>query len=482
MAYGTKNLLIFKNNLIQNKQNLKSFALKLSFYVLKQMPQIKSVILAYDNEYWKKMSQYVTYYLKSRGINVYFLHKNHLGVPFSFLEFSFKKLNTLDLAIYFSFFDSKSCKIQTIFKNNQEINFFDFSNFNLNENEYQFLNDEPIYLDTKMLLNDYLNQITSNRVTKYHNSILNLIINKYQYNFELIKKIMGFDDLGYKFINKQRFTNDTIFRVSKTFLTRGMQFNYFARFFINQEVKYYLAYKKLFNYDFKQILNEHLVALYIKFQNTFFSSMLINDNFFKINKIYINQLYPTPILIKVCEMFDIEYSFVLQQQDIILKDNENVLYVDNNDISFLSAEYNYRDSFKTFFYINEMLNYFETQQIDIFDIEKELKLKFLTYKEFEIECSIANLVHFKDKLSIQKSISRIEIDQLTVLENKQDKYIKHIAKITLKTNPQCFISISYNEISCKLKFSVFYSQTTKIFNKIKEYFNKFLLLNKKIRN
>lgn len=68
-----------------------------------------------------------------------------------------------------------------------------------------------------MLLNDYLNQITSNRVTKYHNSILNLIINKYQYNFELIKKIMGFDDLGYKFINKQRFTNDTIFRVSKTF-------------------------------------------------------------------------------------------------------------------------------------------------------------------------------------------------------------------------------------------------------------------------
>jgi|GEM_PF-6538861 len=51
MAYGTKNLLIFKNNLIQNKQNLKSFALKLSFYVLKQMPQIKSVILAYDNEY-----------------------------------------------------------------------------------------------------------------------------------------------------------------------------------------------------------------------------------------------------------------------------------------------------------------------------------------------------------------------------------------------------------------------------------------------
>lgn len=123
MAYGTKNLLIFKNNLIQNKQNLKSFALKLSFYVLKQMPQIKSVILAYDNEYWKKMSQYVTYYLKSRGINVYFLHKNHLGVPFSFLEFSFKKLNTLDLAIYFSFFDSKSCKIQTIFKNNQEINF-----------------------------------------------------------------------------------------------------------------------------------------------------------------------------------------------------------------------------------------------------------------------------------------------------------------------------------------------------------------------
>lgn len=116
MAYGTKNLLIFKNNLIQNKQNLKSFALKLSFYVLKQTPQIKSVILAYDNEYWKKMSQYVTYYLKSRGINVYLLHKNHLGVPFSFLEFSFKKLNALDLAIYFSFLTVNHVKFKLFLK------------------------------------------------------------------------------------------------------------------------------------------------------------------------------------------------------------------------------------------------------------------------------------------------------------------------------------------------------------------------------
>ncbi|WP_369086096.1 hypothetical protein AB5V95_01445 [Metamycoplasma spumans] len=416
------------------------------------------------------------------NLEVIKMHNNE-PISQSFLKYTMQKTQNIDFAIYIS---------KYTYDNKYSIALYDNNGFTINPKIMQYLsrendqiqiedvklfNDQCQVLNFEKLLNEYSDDIVNRNYLSKGNNLLKIGVINDNLTHSFFKKIVGKNDLQYKVIN-QKFPADKPYKISISKIKNPWinNINYLLKFsYDHKRVYFYSRIKSdLFSAKYKLIDINILIANYLIFINRIKNT---NLKFNKITSVRSTNATNANLISQITKKYNIDYSESFKMEDNDFNLDSLLFFNEENDVILSSYQTKLSDPYLITSLILNMLNYYQTQGMNLDDITSTNIGNFNcpVIKEFSIPCAIKNIQAFETKLFVQNYISSLEIKRLDDLRHLSQEKEKCIAKIFLENEDEwIFIKYSY-----ELKKVIFICSENKntdgeIFKKVKKYFSKFL--------
>ena len=453
----------------------------LSALLIKQVAIGKFNILVCSDTNFPKKANYVDQIiqvLNAYGANA-LAFENNFAVTRQFLSFAAKKIEKLDGIIYLSKFDNldnfsiefldregnliKDELFKEVEKIYNKINIFDVKTFV----------DKPQFFNVNMLLEEYANFVLDFNYNKIGNRILKLGIIGDKTILPFTKKILGWNDIFYEFIDIKKNKNQN-FIDKNVFMFHS--YDFVIKFSYDYERIY--LYEKCNNHFIKKykLVNSYkLFAVLLTYLNSLHST---NESFKEIKNLFISPIINTKICEKICEKNSINYYPTLTNNDDLKKLSENSAYFSENyKLYFENKLINIPDSMISLSIIADMLNYYKTQNNNLSTIYENLAktTEEFILNEVHIAVDESNLEAFETKLFSQKEIAGFIPNKVVDLRNFEDINEKYIAHFVVNETTSIFVKYAY-EFN---KIIIYVNEVNKskhlIFKKIKRFFKDFLV-------
>ena len=451
-----------------------------SFLVINQKIQRKLNVLICADEYFTTDDNYLSYMnqvLNAYGFNAYCFN-NNFAVTKQFLLFSIKKIKKLDAIIYFSKFNNRDF-YNIDFLDNKANNFSSTEMLNIYE-IYQKLNpflikafmDRPIYFDVDKLLDEYADFIMNFNFNQLGNKILNLGIYPSPTIKPFVKKILGWNDISYSFINNKNIDD---YEINRKNIYLASNYDYICKFSYDYQ-KLYLYEKKSKGIISKYTLVDPLIiySVYFYYIN---NSYPTNDNYSQIQNLICSDSLDLEIFHMLSNRYNINYQHkFLNNLDFNNLENNTIYFSENNKLYIKNDMVNISDAMLMLSILSDMLNYLKTQNLklsNMFELQAK-SLPKIYLNSFSIPVANENIDAFETKTFLQNSINFHDITNITDLRNIKDDREKYICRIDFNANEWVTIKYSF-EYNCAI-FNVCETTRTKntLFKKVKQFFKKFL--------
>ncbi|QJR44294.1 hypothetical protein [Mycoplasma miroungirhinis] len=409
--------------------------------------------------------------LSSKKIQTY-LQINNQPVTKDFALFTLKQIKNFTVLIHFGFF-SENKKLKSIsFYQGDGIKipsrFIDNvqQKYDSSQPNNIFWHSEPevTYLNTELLLQEYVKNILQLRLRTNDKKMLKIGIIPTNANKNILTKVLGQLDFSYKFLEKEFFIrNDYLFTFKYVKELKNFYIIDFAQ--DNQKLS---IYKHTRLNQFKKISNDDMIALIIDYlgleQNTesdenFWNEIILSDFISDKIKAYTKKYFEDKL--KITQLFD-ENDFKLPSKYIYI--NEDAKFFSN--IKHMS-EFN---PIMMFLILSELLNYQLTQN-------NGLNLKINSIRKYLENQKVINFsIQIDSDLNqdIVKWLSRInEIAHLNIINKKlliEKNNSKELFLFQFFFPNKQWLTIKLDKKENKLMFYFYITNNTTKIKEMKKFF------------
>ncbi|RMA79138.1 hypothetical protein JN00_0192 [Metamycoplasma subdolum] len=443
------------------------------------------VLLATDkvSKNSNKILDYFAEVLAAQRIKV-LRFKDDIPVTKSFLSFTLEKTETIQTTIYFSEYSNLNSEFALSFIENNSLRFTNDKLSKILEN-YEKQNaltikvfiDEPIYLDTKKLLDEYATSVETYNFKKSGNKLIKIGVFSSITNLRFVQKILGRNDIYYTIL-KEKNKKETYEKLYKNFFC-FKKLDYIVRFSKDQEKIYFYEWNrnKIFP-KYNLVSFNKLFAVYLSFALT---NQNTNEEFEPIKHVIYGPGLLKQIFLNFKQKYEIEtnQSLIIQDEKVQLLKDKNIIYVDEEGHLFLGKKHFRKyDQMVSLSVLTDILNYIKTQNKTIDEIYEEIvkgEEKLYT-KIFTLKLDINKLEGFETKLFLTNELAKIKVNKKDDLRKFANTKLYYLAKVTFEENE--FVLIRYLFEENKLIFEVTETEKTKenIFKRLKKFFARFITL------